>query len=178
MIILSSLHSVEDKVAGLESGANDYLTKPFEPRELLARARAVLRRGATPLKKACVNNGTSSLRETVSPTTRKDMGLGGWNLNLKTHIISHPERGEVHLGFLEYKLVIALQLRVGNIVSRQQLMSTVYNRDWVRGNRCLDVLIAKLRKKVECQHSIPMNIHTVRGKGFMLSRQFITSIED
>jgi DNA-binding response OmpR family regulator len=139
-----------DKLVGLSVGADDYVTKPFSPRELVARVQAILRRAATPRQR----------------TTR--LVRGNLTMDLERHEVSVGGR-EVHLTPNEYKVLQALMEFPGRVFTRDQLLAHVYAFDEaVVVDRTIDVRIGKLREKLGDNPARPRYIETVRGVGYKL----------
>lgn len=145
-----------DKVLGLELGADDYVTKPFNDRELLARVRSVLRRTSQ-------QNPVSE----VAPT-RTVACFAGWRLDLAAHELSSPEGSRVFLTTREFQLLVALVEHAQQVLSRDSILDLLAGRDWTPIDRSIDVLIAKLRKKLGDDAFHPDLIKTVRGIGYKL----------
>ena len=145
ILILTARDEEVDRVIGLELGADDYVTKPFSPRELVARVRAVLRR-AEPASRESPVIEVGALR--VDPRTRSAT-LAGAPVALRT---------------LEFELLAELARNAGNVVSRDRLLDRVWGLSFAGGTRTVDVHVAQLRKKLGC----PGLIHTVRGVGYRL----------
>jgi DNA-binding response OmpR family regulator len=143
-----------DRVMGLELGADDYLTKPFSPRELLARVRTILRR-----RRAEVHQG--------KPEGVRAYRFDGWELNLNTRRLLTPERKPVPLSNGEFSLLVVLLGAPGRILSRDQLLdlSRLHNDEVY--NRSIDVQILRLRRKIEKDASEPRYIRTERGAGYI-----------
>jgi|ERR1700674_1492584 two-component system, OmpR family, response regulator len=156
IIILTGRLDEADRVMGLELGADDYLTKPFSPRELLARIRTVLRRFKT---------GTP-------PTGRQDAHrayrFGGWELNLRTRRLVSPEGKRVELTNGEFSLLTAFLASPQRILTREQLLELSRMYDDVY-DRSIDVQILRLRRKIEPNPSEPEFIKTERGAGYIFS---------
>ena len=145
ILILTARDEEADRVIGLELGADDYLTKPFSPRELVARVRAVLRRADPgPPESRVIEVG--ELR--VDPRTRSAT-FAGSRLALRT---------------LEFELLAELARNAGNVVTRDRLLDRVWGLSFAGGTRTVDVHVAQLRKKL----GRPALIHTVRGVGYRL----------
>jgi two-component system OmpR family response regulator len=154
LILLTARGGTTDKVLGLELGADDYVTKPFEPKELLARIRAVLRRAAyetIPEQKDCA---------TVS--------FGGWRLDLAARCLYSPDGAEVPLTSQEFALLAALALRLGRTLSREQLVDLIANRRWNPYDRSIDILVSKIRQKMGDSAPGGTWLKTVRGQGYVL----------
>ena len=146
ILIITARDRVEDKIEGLDSGADDYLVKPFQVGELLARARAVLRRGRpvpTLLRVADL---------TLDPATRR------------------AERGGpvIHLSGTEFALLQYLMRNAGRVLTRSMILQCVWEYEFDGSANVLDVYISYLRAKIDRRHSHPL-IHTVRGVGFRMS---------
>jgi DNA-binding response OmpR family regulator len=156
-IMLSGKGAITDKVVGLELGADDYVAKPFEPRELLARIRTVLRRTA---------NQTSSSEAGVK-CSESEIEFDGWRLDLARHELLAPDQQKVELTSQEFRLLEALVQRSGRILSRDQILDIVAKRHWSPYDRSIDVLIGKLRRKLCDDPRQPRLIKTVRGVGYM-----------
>jgi len=154
VIMLTAKGDDTDRIVGLELGADDYLPKPFNPRELLARMKAVLRRIV------------SEDRE----EGRKEEGLvikaGGLTLNKAKHTILVEDK-EVELSSTEYKILEVLMRHPNIVLSRDQLMNLARGRDFMAFDRSIDVHISKLRAKLEPDPRSPMRIKTVWGIGYM-----------
>jgi two-component system OmpR family response regulator len=144
-----------DRIIGLEIGADDYLAKPFNPRELIARVRALLRRlQATP---------------PATGQEREILGFGGWRLDTASRDLTSPSGEPVELTGGEFDLLITFVRRPQRVLDRDQLL------DWTRGrgatpfDRTIDVQLSRLRKKLNAHDPNATLIRTVRGGGYMLS---------
>jgi two-component system, OmpR family, response regulator len=160
LIVLSGKDTTIDKVVCLELGADDYVTKPFEPRELLARIRTVLRRA-------------TGRAEPVgsSPTFRSAnvLTFRGWRLDLDRRELFSPDEQAVALTSREFELLAALACRPGRVLSREQILDIVANRHWTPYDRSIDVLIGKIRRKLRDHAPATRLIKTIRGVGYMFS---------
>jgi DNA-binding response OmpR family regulator len=154
VIILTARGDEVDKIVGLELGADDYITKPFSPRELIARIRAVLRRSARATDSA-----------PVSPTPRDELVLGELRIDLGARAVWVAGR-QVALTRTEFELLAALATQAGRALTRDQLVTQVWGYDAEGGTRLLDSHIAHLRAKIEPDPSRPMYIQTVRDVGY------------
>jgi DNA-binding response OmpR family regulator len=157
VIILTARGDEVDKVVGLELGADDYITKPFSPRELIARIRAVLRR-------------SSRGAETPLPVTTGDdeLVLGGLRINLAARSVAAEGR-PVALTRTEFDLLACLAGQAGRVLTRDQLVTRVWGYDAEGGTRLLDSHIAHVRAKIEPDPGHPRYIHTVRDVGYRFS---------
>jgi len=148
ILILSARCEVEDRVTGLRLGADDYLTKPFSPRELVARVQAILRRAR------------------ALPGQPRKLSLHGVEVDLDGHRVRVDGR-EVHLTAFEFKLLVALMTCPGRVFTREELLAQVYDRENLYVvDRTVDVHIGKLRQKIEVNPARPMRILTIRGVGY------------
>jgi DNA-binding response OmpR family regulator len=155
IIIVSGKRDEADRVMALELGADDYITKPFSPRELLARIRAVLRRYQT-------------ARELLPPRddTLRAYRFAGWELNLRTRRLTSSEGRRVELSNHEFGLLQAFCAAPGRILSREQLLDLTRLHSAEVYDRSIDVQILRLRRKVEPNPSQPEYIKTHRGAGY------------
>ena len=154
ILMLTAREDEVDRISGLTMGADDYVVKPFSPRELVARVKAILRRG--PLKthreESVISDG-----DLVLDTARHQVTLKGSPVSLTPH---------------EYKLLYALMTHRGRVLSRQVLLSSLYpNNEAVVIDRVVDVHIGKLRHKIEENPSKPKRILTVRGIGYRFEEE-------
>jgi two-component system phosphate regulon response regulator OmpR len=150
IIMLTARGDVMDRIVGLELGADDYLPKPFEPRELVARAQAVLRRGAA----RCVSGeGEERLR------------VGALDVNWTTHT-AHLDGSLLPLTSAEFELLGLLVRNRGRVLSRERIMDETRGIDWEAYDRSIDVLISRLRQKLGDDAKRPAYIRTVRGTGY------------
>ncbi|MDD2712521.1 MAG: response regulator [Simplicispira sp.] len=154
LILVTGRNDEIDKIVGLESGADDYVTKPFNARELLARVKIVLRR-LRPVSAA----GASGLQ-------RK---LGPWTLDLAQRKLTAENGRPEILTRGEFDLLAALARHPGTAVERERLMQQVFHRAWDPSDRTVDVLVARLREKMEKDPRHPELIVTVRGIGYLLA---------
>jgi two-component system, OmpR family, response regulator RegX3 len=148
VIMLTAKDSEIDKVVGLEIGADDYVTKPYSSRELLARVRAVLRRGQE--------------SEDLSPAT---LEAGPVRMDVDRHVVTVG--GEhVALPLKEFELLELLLRNTGRVLTRHQLIDRVWGSDYVGDTKTLDVHVKRLRSKVESDPGAPRHLVTVRGLGY------------
>lgn len=154
IIFLTAKTDTDDKVFGLEMGADDYITKPFEERELIARIRTVLRRSK--------NNGGPQ-------THSKQIRFGNWSLDLIKQSLKSPEGKEVEITSTEFTLLVRLLKQSNHMINREDILNILSGRDWSPLNRSADMAISKLRKKIEKDPRKPRIIKTVRNKGYQLT---------
>lgn len=149
ILMLTALGDEVDRILGLELGADDYLTKPFSTRELLARIKALLRRVA-------LDTATKSA---------KQLTVGDVTLDFDTRRVQCNGK-QLDLRYKEFELLTLLMNRAGNVVSRAHIFDEVWGTDWLGDTRTLDVHIRWLREKLEDNPSKPQKIQTVRGVGY------------
>ena len=153
IIMLTAKGDDVDRIVGLEVGADDYLAKPFNPRELLARIRAVLRRaGERPPA------GTPRFRS------------GGLEIDFDARAVTVDGRGVFLTGY-EFQLLAVLARAAGRVLSREQLLDALTGASYEAFDRSIDVHISKLRSKLERNAKAPRYIKTIRGVGYVLPRQ-------
>ncbi|WP_020680314.1 response regulator [Marinobacterium rhizophilum] len=157
IIIISAAGEAVDRIVGLEIGADDYLAKPFDPRELLARVRSVARRYEK-LPVTTPNTG-------AEPSQR--VRVGRCTLDLLSQQLFGPGDEELALTQMEFELLQILIDRPNRVLSRDQILNLTQNRDWDPNDRSIDIRIARLRRKIESDPERPRCIRTVRGSGYM-----------
>jgi two-component system, OmpR family, response regulator RegX3 len=151
VIMLTAKDSEIDKVVGLELGADDYVTKPFSARELIARVRAVLRRrGGEP--------------EAAGPTA---LQAGPVRMDVDRHVVT-VDGQQVPLPLKEFELLEMLLRNAGRVLTRSQLIDRVWGADYVGDTKTLDVHVKRLRAKIEPDPAAPRHLLTVRGLGYKL----------
>ncbi len=156
IVMLTAMGEETDRIIGLELGADDYVPKPFNPRELLARIRAVLRRAGD------------------SPTPRGEAGaramrFASWTLEPARRRLLNPEGAEVALTGGEYDLLLALVERPNRVLTRDMLLDLLRGRQAGPFDRAIDVAISRLRRKLEDDGRNAQLIKTVRGGGYVLA---------
>jgi two-component system phosphate regulon response regulator OmpR len=159
LIMLTAAGEVVDRIIGLEMGADDYLPKPVDLRELLARVKAVLRRMDSAREQA----------EAAAAEPRREVLFGSHRLDLEGHKLYDPEGEEITLTSMEFDLLKAFAEHPNRVLSRDQLLDMAHNRDWEPFDRSIDIRIARIRRKIEADHSKPQVIKTVRGAGYIFS---------
>ena len=155
VIMLTARTEEVDRIVGLSTGADDYLTKPFSPGELVARIRAMLRRPRTGPREAAEEDAPMKFGELMIDLGRREVRLG---------------EEEVPLTALQFDLLATLASRPGLVFSRGQLLERVWGDDYFGGDHVVDVHVANLRKKVEDDPSSPRYVQTVRGVGYRFRR--------
>jgi len=163
IIMLSQKEDVVDRVAGLEVGADDYLSKPFSLRELLARIRSVLRRRA--------DQGAARSSDGQRLATPARYRFAGWELDGESRILVSPEALPVELSGGEFDLLLAFVEHPRRVLSRDQLLELARNRTATLFDRSVDVQVGRLRQKIESDRRRPALIRTVRGAGYMLAAE-------
>jgi two-component system response regulator RegX3 len=149
IIMVTARDSEIDKVVGLEIGADDYVTKPYSPRELVARIRAVLRRQSP------------EVADSGAPT----LAAGPVRMDIERHVVT-VDGGAVQLPLKEFELLELLLRNAGRVLTRGQLIDRVWGADYVGDTKTLDVHVKRLRSKIEPEPSAPRFIVTVRGLGY------------
>ena len=155
IIMVTAAGEVVDRVVGLEVGADDYIGKPFDPRELRARLKSVLRRTRSegkPAKAAAVG---------------RRVKIGRCTLDLDTHQLLDKDGDELPLTSMEFDLLRVFAERPNRPLSRDRLLELTQNREWDPYDRSIDIRIARLRRKIEPDPERPRVIRTVRGVGYM-----------
>ncbi len=150
ILILSARDEVEDRVAGLQAGADDYLVKPFAVEELVARLRALLRRGG----------------ESEQPVAASELQVADLTLDPAARSVRRGTR-EVELTRREFELLEVFARNAGIVLGRGRLLELVWGYDWAADGNVVDVFVSYLRRKLEADGE-PRLIHTVRGVGFVL----------
>jgi two-component system, OmpR family, response regulator len=159
IIMVTAAGDVVDRVVGLEVGADDYVAKPFDPRELKARVRSVMRRlHAT---KAARSN------EPAAAATATCVPVGHCKLDLAAHRLLDASDREIPLTGMEFDLLRVFTEHPNQVLSRDQLLGYTRNRDWQPFDRSIDIRIARLRRKIESDPEHPRLIKTVRNAGYM-----------
>jgi two-component system response regulator RegX3 len=150
VIMVTARDSEIDKVVGLEIGADDYVTKPYSARELIARVRAVLRRGG--------ESGDGELLPQV-------LAAGPVRMDVERHVVT-VDGGDIPLPLKEFDLLEYLLRNVGRVLTRGQLIDRVWGADYVGDTKTLDVHVKRLRSKIEPDPASPRHLVTVRGLGY------------
>lgn len=162
IIMVTASGDVVDRVVGLEVGADDYIAKPFDPRELLARLKSLLRR----LQARPTADHPAGAPGTPAVTGRKRVGR--CELNLEARRLFEVEGGEITITAMEYDLLKTFLANPNRVLSRDQLLMHTRNREWEPFDRSIDIRIGRLRRKIEPDPAgEPRCIRTVRNAGYM-----------
>jgi len=162
IILVTARQDDVDRIVGLECGADDYVTKPFNPREILARAKNLIGR-------------VQQLRELKHSvvTEHSYRKFNGWTLNVNLRRLIHRDDERVQLTEGECQLLVTLIGHAGVAMTRDDLMDKIRNREWVPNDRTIDVLIGRLRRKLRDDSADPNMIITVHGTGYLFNSKII-----
>ena len=155
IIILSGRRELTDRVVGLEIGADDYITKPFEPREVLARVRSVLRRSER------------SGGERANAGKHDRYGFNEFTIDLASQSVVDGDQTPVALTSGEFKLLEVFVTNPNRVLTREQLMDLIYIEDAAAFDRAIDVRIGRLRRKLKDDAAVPAIIKTIRNSGYV-----------
>jgi len=158
VIMLTARGEETDRIVGLEMGADDYLAKPFNPRELLARIKSVLRRAR-------------SLPGNLEPDAVKSFRFSGWVLDVATRNLTSPDGIVVPISGTEFKLLRVFLAHPDRVLTRDQLVELMVTRDAGPFDRAIDVQVSRLRQRLRDDAREPRLIKTVRGEGYVLAAQ-------
>lgn len=158
IVMLTASGDVTDRIVGLEIGADDYIPKPVDLRELLARIKAVLRRGR--------HKGKKSSPE-ATPDDANIVDFGACRLDLDAHRLFAASGEEITITSMEFELLKAFVERPRRVLSRDQLLQLAHSQHWDAFDRSIDIRIARLRRKIERDPAKPDVIKTVRGAGYI-----------
>jgi DNA-binding response OmpR family regulator len=170
LVIITGRGDAVDKVVGLEVGADDYVTKPFDLRELVARIKAVLRRIAPAEPQDATTPGhTAAAAPPPAGDGRECLAFEGWLLDLAARRLTHARGDEVVLTAGEFDLLQAFAQHPGRVLSRYFLLSHTRGREAGPFDRTIDVQVGRLRRKLEPQSETPQIIKSVRGAGYLFT---------
>jgi len=164
IIMLTAMGEDVDRILGLEMGADDYVPKPFNPRELLARIKAVLRRFE--------GDGAGG----QEAQAQSGVSFAGWIFDAAARTLTDPQGASVELSGGEYELLHAFVTHPGRVLSRDQLLDMARGRDAQPFDRAIDVQVSRLRKKIEPDAKTPTLIKTVRGGGYLFTPPVTTQV--
>ena len=157
IIMLTARGEEGDRIMGLETGADDYLAKPFNPRELLARMHSVMRRAR-------------ALPEALPPEEARRFRFGGWHLDTRTRQLMSPAEVLVPLSGAEYRLLLAFLHHANQVLDRDRLTEMIHGREsHTPFDRSIDVQVSRLRQRLGDDGRLPDIIRTVRGEGYVFS---------
>jgi DNA-binding response OmpR family regulator len=156
IIIISARTEETDRVLGLELGADDYVPKPFSTKELIARIRAVLRRG-------------TSDRAQANSASQDQVRFNDWTLDLRRHELTAPSGARVELSGAEYALLVALLDNNQRVIGRERLLELSRSRLGESSDRSVDVLVSRLRRKLSQDETGSDLIRTIRGVGYIMT---------
>lgn len=162
IIMLTGKGDLIDRVVGLEAGADDYITKPFELREVLARIRTVMRRAAPRPAPAAPVPAADSAKDEI-------LVFEGWRLDVVRRELTRPTGEIVPLTAGEFDLLCAFARHPNRVLTRNQLIELVKGRDWAAYDRAVDTQVGRLRKKLEADPANPTLVKTVRGGGYIFA---------
>tara|TARA_B110000503_G_scaffold21259_1_gene32272 strand:+ start:6100 stop:6831 length:732 start_codon:yes stop_codon:yes gene_type:complete len=145
-----------DKIVGLELGADDYVTKPYNPRELIVRVRNLLER--VKYRSSVGNNNFADV---------KTVQFGEWTLHIGKRVLHNNDGDEARLTEGEFQLISTLIQHAGYVLNRDQIMNHMKRRDWFPTDRTIDVMIARIRKKLGDDRTHPKFINTAHGTGYI-----------
>ena len=158
IILVSARDDEIDRIVGLEIGADDYVTKPFNPRELLARVKNLIRR---------IHSGRGT------PNRHRELSFSGWTLDLSRRSLANRSGESVLLTRGEFELLTAFLEHPGETLHREWLMEKVTHRSWDPNERTIDVLVRRLRGKIEPNPPDPEIIRTVHGEGYLFASEVL-----
>jgi two-component system phosphate regulon response regulator OmpR len=157
IVMLTAASEIGDRIVGLEIGADDYVTKPFDPRELLARIHSVLRR----------IDAAAATESAVPTTTTWRIRFGCCTLDLGLRQLFTLAGDEVHITPMEFDLLQTFATHPNQILTRDELLDMAHHRGWEPFDRSIDLRVARLRRKIEIDPTNPQTLKTVRGAGYM-----------
>lgn len=161
VLMLTARGDPVDRIVGLEMGADDYLAKPFEPRELLARIRSVLRRA-------------QALPANLEPAAARRYRFAGWTWDTSRHQLTSPQGVVVTLSGAEYRLLQVFMTHPHRVLTRDQLMDLTQGRDADPFDRSIDLRVSRLRQKLGDDAKAPSLIKTLRGEGYVFAAEVET----
>jgi len=174
VIMLTAQGDPISRVLGLEMGADDYVAKPFEPRELLARIHALMRRSSGTLAAANgseAGDSASALPRFEPAATPVPRGFGGWQIDWRNRMLISPEGVGLSLSNVEYRLLAAFADHPGEVLSRSQLVEMTRSAASESNERSIDLAVSRLRAKLRESLENPQFIRTVRGRGYQFTAE-------
>ena len=167
IIMLTGSADLADRVAGLEVGADDYVVKPFELRELRARVKSVMRRMQARPSASPVAESPGAAAAPPGAAISSRVRVAACALDLASHQLFAADGQEIPLTGMEFALLKAFVERPNQVLNRDQLLTLTRDREWEPFDRSIDIRIARLRRKIEADSEHPQAIRTVRGAGYM-----------
>lgn len=164
IIMLTARSEEVDRIVGLEMGADDYLAKPFSPRELVARIKSILRR-------------TRALPANLKPDQAKSLRFAGWKLDIATRNLISPDGVTISLSGTDYKLLRIFLDHPNRVLNRDQLIDMTQSRDAGPFDRSIDLQVSRLRRRLNDNPKEPAIIKTARGEGYVLASEVIMDHE-
>ncbi len=162
ILMLTARQGEDDRIEGLEAGADDYLVKPFSPRELVSRVKAILRRAATNNSSTQEASAAGEMRE---PAETEELRFGGLIINLPSRRVL-ANGSQIALTVKEFDLLVALASSPDRVFTRESLLNQVWGYTYLGDGRTVDVHVGTLRKKLEAAPGMPHHIQTVWGVGY------------
>jgi two-component system, OmpR family, response regulator len=156
VLMLTARGEETDRILGIEMGADDYLVKPFSPRELLARIKGILRR-------------TRALPPNLKPDSQRCLVFAGWRLDTATRVLTGPDGVVTPLSGAEYRLLRILLDHPNRVINRDQLVELIHGREAEAYDRAIDVQVSRLRQRLQDDGREARLIKTVRGEGYVLA---------
>ncbi len=156
VLMLTARGEETDRIIGIEMGADDYLVKPFNPRELLARIKSILRR-------------TRALPPNLAPDSTRYLAFAGWTLDTAERLLTAPDGVATPLSGGEYRLLRILLDHPNRVLTRDQLTEMIHGREAEPFDRAIDVQVSRLRQRLRDDSREPMLLKTVRGDGYVLA---------
>ena len=166
LVIVTGRGDAVDKVVGLEIGADDYVTKPFDMRELVARVKAVMRR---------IESAPAAVAQAPAQATSTVLRFAGWQLDTAARRLESPQGATVTLTSGEFDLLSAFATHPGRVLSRDFLLEQTRGREAAPFDRTIDVQVGRLRKKIEADPEDPQIIKSVRSAGYVFVPPVTTS---
>jgi len=173
IIMVTGAAGTVDRIVGLEMGADDYVAKPFEPRELLARIHALLRRSSGTLAPEAAEPASeaSATPHFAPPGLPVNGGFGGWQIDWRNRMLISPEGMGLSLSNVEYRLLAAFAEHPGEVLSRGQLVEMTRSAASENNERSIDLAVSRLRAKLRESLENPQFIRTVRGRGYQFTAE-------
>ncbi len=165
IIMLTARGDETDRIVGLEMGADDYVAKPFNPRELMARIKSVLRRAR-------------SLPENLKPGEASSYRFASWSLDVATRNLTAPDRVVIPLSGTEFRLLRIFLDHPNRVLTRDQLIDLMLSRDAAPFDRAIDVQVSRLRHRLREDAKEPAIVKTVRGQGYVFAAHVDAAIPD